>query len=70
METTDPYHCAISLPVPVMAVTTVWEKSLQEVIKQGPILHKIQRGMTDLSSCVGDLECKRRRSSSCHRNTS
>ena len=56
--TTD--HCAgaSSLPVPVMAAPNVLE-SLQEVIKQGPILHEIQRGMTDLCSRVGDLERKR-----------
>ena len=58
------------LHVPVMAAPTVLETSLQEFIKQGPILREIQCGMTDLCSRVGDLECKRRRSSSCARNTS
>ena len=38
-----------------MAAPTIWEKSLQEVIKQGPTLREIQHGMTDLSSRVGDL---------------
>ena len=41
-----------------MAAPNVLE-SLQEVIKQGPILREIQRGMTDLCSLVGDLERKR-----------
>ena len=45
-------------------------ESLQEVIKQGPILREIQLGMTGLCSRVGDLERKRGRSSSCVRNTS
>ena len=65
------YRCAgaSSLPVPVMAAPNVLER-LQEVIKQGPILREIQRGMTDLCSRVGDLERKRGRSSSCDRNTS
>ena len=67
--TADRCAGASSLPVPVMAVPNVLE-SLQEVIKQGPILREIQRGMTDLCSRVGDLECKRGRSSSCDRNTS
>ena len=58
-----------SLQVPVMAAPNVLE-SLQECIKQGPILREIQRGMTDLCSRVGDLERKRGRSSSCDRNTS
>ena len=44
--------------------------SLQEIIKQGPILREFQRGMTDLCSRVGDLERKRGRSSSCDRNPS
>ena len=61
---------ASSLHVPVMAVPTVLEKSFQEFIKQGPILREIQHGMTDLCSCVGDLERKRGSSSSCDRNTS
>ena len=39
-------------------------------MKQWPILRDIQRGMTDLCSRVGDLECKRGRSSSFDRNTS
>ena len=61
--TTD--HCAgaSSLHVPVITAPTVLETSLQEFIKQGPILCEIQRGMTDLCSLVGDLECKRRWSS-------
>ena len=42
---------ASSLPVPVMAAPNVFE-SLQEVIKQGPILREIERGMTDLCSRV------------------
>ena len=53
-----------------MAAPTVLEKSLQESIKQKPILREIQRGMTDLCSRVGDLECNRGPSSSCDRNTS
>ena len=53
----------IWLPGPVMAVPTVLEKSLQEFIKQGPISREIQRGKTDLSSRIGDLGCKRKRSS-------
>ena len=68
-RTTDRCAGASSLPVPVMAAPNVLE-SLQEVIKQGPILREIQRGMTDLCSRVGDLERKRGRSSSCDRNTS
>ena len=67
--TTDRCAGASSLPVPVMAAPNVLE-SLQEVIKQGPILREIQRGMTDLCSRVGDLERKRGRSSSCDRNPS
>ena len=67
--TTDRCPGASLLQVPVMAGPNVLE-SLQEVIKQGPILREIQRGMTDLCSCVGDLERKRGRSSSCDRNTS
>ena len=67
--TTDRCTGASSLPVPVKAAPYVLE-SLQEVIKQGPILREIQRGMTDLCSRVGDLEHKRGRSSSCDRNTS
>ena len=67
--TTDRCAGASSLQVPVMAAPTVLE-SLQKVIKQIPIIREIQRGMTDLCSRVGDLECKRRQSSSCERNTS
>ena len=67
--TTDRCAGASSLPVPVMAAPNVSE-SLQEVIKQEPILREIQCGMTDLCSRVGDLERKRGRSSSCDRNTS
>ena len=67
--TTDRCAGASALQVPVMAAPNVLE-SLQEVIKQGPILREIQRGMTDLCSRVGDLERKRGRSSSCDRNTS
>ena len=67
--TTDRCAGASSLPVPVMAAPNVLER-LQEVIKQGPILREIQRGMTDLCSRVGDLERKRGRSSSCDRNPS
>ena len=48
-RTTDCCAGASSLPVPVMY--NVME-SLQEVIKQGPILREIQRGMTDLCSRV------------------
>ena len=66
---TDRCAGAGSLSVPVMAAPNVLE-SLQEVIKQGPILREIQRGMTDLCSRVGDLERKRGRASSCDRNTS
>ena len=67
--TTDRWAGAISLPVPVMAAPSVWEKSLQEFIKQGPtcILREIQRG---LSSRVGDLERKRRSSFLCDKNIS
>ena len=57
--TTDRCAGASSLHVPVMAAPSVLEKSLQEFIKQGTILRTIQRGMTDLCSCVGDLELKR-----------
>ena len=57
--TTDRCAGASSLHVPVMAAPTVLEKSLQELIKQGPILREIQLGMTDLCSRVGDLERKR-----------
>ena len=39
--TTDRCAGASSLPVPVMAAPTVLEKSLQEFIKQGPILREI-----------------------------
>ena len=46
------------------------EKSLQEFIKQGPILREFQREMTDLCSRVGDLKGKRRRSSLCNMNKS
>ena len=66
--TTDRCAGASELQVPVMAAPNVLE-SLQEVIKQEPILRKIQRGMTDLCSRVGDLECKMGRFSSCDRNT-
>ena len=66
--TTDRCAGASSLQVPVMAAPNVLE-SLQEVIKQGPILREIQRGMTDLCSRVGDLERKWGRSTSCDRNT-
>ena len=65
--TTD--RCAGASSLPVMAAPNMLE-SLQEVIKQGPILREIQRGMTDLCSRVGDLERKRGRSSSCDRNPS
>ena len=57
--TTDRCAGVSSLPVPVMAVPTVLEKSLPEFIKQGPILREIQRGLADLSSYVGDLERKK-----------
>ena len=67
--TTDRCAGACVLQVPVMAAPSVLE-SLQEVIKQGHKLREIQRRMTDLCSRVGDLERKRRRSSSCDRNTS
>ena len=67
--TTDRCAGKSVLQVPVMAAPNVLE-SLQEVIKQGPILREIQHGMTDLCSRVGDLERKRGRSSSCDRNTS
>ena len=53
-----------------MAAPTILEKSLQEFIKQEPILREIQRGMTDLCSRVGDLERKKGRFSTCDRNTS
>ena len=44
---------------------------IKECIKQERhILREIQRGMTDLSSSVGDLEHKRRWSSSSDRKTS
>ena len=46
-----------------MAVPSVLDrsdKSLQEFLKQGPILHEIQCGMTDLKTLVGDLERKRK----------
>ena len=44
--TTDRCAGASALQVPVMAAPNVLE-SLQEVIKQGPILREIQHGMTD-----------------------
>ena len=56
--TTDCSAGVSSLQCPVMAAPTVLE-SLQEVIKQGPILREIQHGMTNLCSRVGDLERKR-----------
>ena len=67
--TTDRCADVSSLQVPVMMAPNVLE-SLQEAIKQGPILREIQRGMTDLCSRVGDLERKMGRSSSSGRNTS
>ena len=51
-----------SLPGQLMAAPSVldrFDKSLQEFLKQGPI-QEIQRGMTDLKTCVGDLERKRK----------
>ena len=56
--TTDRCAGVSSLQNPVMAAPNVLE-SLQEVIKQGPLLREIQHGMTDLCSRVGDLERKR-----------
>ena len=46
-ETTD--HCAGTslLQVPVIMAASNLLESLQEVIKQGPILREIQHGMTD-----------------------
>ena len=42
------------------SVVERFDKSLQEFLKQGPILREIQRGLTDLKSRVGTLERKRK----------